>query len=120
MLRRDLLRAGAAIGMGGIAGCTSQRDSSDFTEGFEDGFNDWESNATIGPEVDIAEFEWDVTVSNTEAAGGDRSLRIWNEGDYDDGVTWVTHPISIKPGHTYHISVSGQFWSESESFNTIR
>ncbi|PSP82412.1 hypothetical protein BRC83_08895 [Halobacteriales archaeon QS_1_68_17] len=29
---------------------------------------------------------------------GDRSLRIWNEGDYDDGVTWGVHPVAVEPG----------------------
>jgi hypothetical protein len=120
MLRRDLLRAGAALGIGGVAGCSAPSEGVDFTEGFEDGLGDWEANATIGPEVELEEFEWEVDVTDAEAAAGDRSLRVWNEGDYDDGVTWVTHPVSIEPGNAYEIEATGQFWSESESFNTIR
>jgi hypothetical protein len=120
MLRREVLSGGVIIGLTGVAGCTSPQAGSDFTEGFEDGIGDWESNATIGPEVDIEDFAWEVDVSGTEAIEGERSLRIWNQGDYDDGVTWVTHPISVEPGQAYEIQASGQFWSESESFNTIR
>lgn len=120
MHRRDLLRTGAAISVGSIAGCLGQSDSSDFTEGFENGLSEWEPKATIGPEVDLADFEWDVDVSETEAAEGDRSLRVWNEGDYDDGVTWASHPVSVESGQAYQIEATGQFWSESESYNTLR
>lgn len=120
MYRRDLLRTGAAISVGGVAGCLGQSGNSEFTEGFEGGFDEWAPNATIGPEVDIEDFEWEVDISEMEAAEGDRSLRVWNEGDYDDGVTWATHPIPVESGQAYQIEAAGQFWSESESFNTIR
>jgi hypothetical protein len=120
MRRRDILRAGTGIAVTGIAGCASQPDSPDFTEGFENGLGDWETDAAIGPEVDIEDFNWEAGVSEEEAASGDRSLRVWNQGDYDDGVTWATHPIPIEPGQAYRIEATGQFWSDSESFNTIR
>ena len=109
-----------ALGVGGLAGCTASSGGPAFAESFEDGLGDWTPAATIGPEVDIEDFAWEVDVSDAEAAAGSRSLRVWNQGDYDDGVTWATHPISIEPGQAYRIEVSGQFWSESESFNTIR
>ena len=124
--RRELLReaagVGGAVGVAGLAGCSGAGDGAEptFEEGFENGLGDWESGAAIGPEVDVAHFDWEVDVSDAEAASGDRSLRIWNQGDYDDGVTWALHPVPIEPGESYRIEVSGQFWSESESFNTIR
>ncbi len=120
MKRRELIRTGTIVGLTGVAGCLEGSDEMVFTEGFEDGLGDWEPNAAIGPEVDIEEFEWDVDVSEREAAEGERSLRVWNQGDYDDGVTWAVHPIGIESGQAYEIEVTGQFWSESESFNTIR
>lgn len=120
MLRRDFIRTGAVVGVTGIAGCNSPRSGSDFTEGFEDDIGDWDAKATIGPEVALEEFEWEVDITDEIAAEGDQSLRVWNEGDYDDGVTWVTHPVSITSGQSYEIEATGQFWSESESFNTIR
>lgn len=122
MQRRDVLRAGAGAVAAGVAvaGCTGRDDGPDFTEGFEDGLGDWEPAATIGPEVDLADFEWEVDVSESEAAEGERSLRVWNEGDYDDGVAWASHTIPVESGRAYRIEASGQFWSESESFNTIR
>lgn len=81
---------------------------------------DWTARAAIGPEVDPAAFNWTVDVSRAEASAGERSLRIWNEGDHDDGVTWVVHPVEIRAGRTYEATVRAQFWSESESFNTLR
>lgn len=94
--------------------------SSAFREGFEDGVGEWKGDVAIGPEVDIDEFEWELEVSDGEAVAGDRSLRIWNEGDYDDGVTWGVHPVPVESGQSYRATVTAQFWSESESFNTIR
>jgi hypothetical protein len=120
MLRRELLRIGAAAGALTVAGCPSSSSDPAFEEGFEDGLGDWETGAAIGPEVELEEFEWEFGVSGAEAASGDRSLRIWNEGDYDDGVTWGVHPVSVESGETYDVAVTAQFWSESESFNTLR
>ncbi|RAW46235.1 hypothetical protein DQW50_05565 [Halorubrum sp. 48-1-W] len=120
MFRRETLRVGASLGVIGVAGCLDRGDGPEFTEGFEDGLDAWESASAIGPEVDIEDFEWEVDVSETEAVEGERSLRVWNEGDYDDGVTWVSRPIPVESGRAYEIEATGQFWSESESFNTIR
>jgi hypothetical protein len=117
--RTFLATAGAGLSAA-VAGCTSPTDSPDFTEGFEDGLGGWEPEATIGPEVDVEDFEWEVGVSDERAAQGERSLRVWNEGDYDDGVTWASHPVAVESGQAYEVEASGQFWSESESFNTIR
>jgi hypothetical protein len=133
MRRRDVLRIGGGIGVAGLAGCLGQapENESDDTqpngsddmglqEGFEEGLGEWESAASIGPEVELPEFEWEVELSETEAAAGDRSVRIWNEGRYDDGTTWIVHPVAVEPGRAYHATVSAQFWSQSKSFNQIR
>ncbi len=105
------MRAGAAAGAADLAGCASGGDAPTFEEGFEDGIWEWEAGAAIGPEVDIEDFDWEVDVSEEEAAVGERSPRIWNQGEYDDGVTWVVSPVPIESGSSYRIEVSGQFWS---------
>lgn len=120
MFRRDLLRASVSAGTAIAAGCLGSSSEPDFQEGFEAGLGDWESGAAIGPEVALDAFEWEFEVSEREAASGDRSLRIWNEGDHDDGVTWGVHPVTVDPGKGYDIQVTAQIWSESESFNTLR
>ena len=120
MRRREVLKAGLGGVLIGTAGCTGSGSARGFSEGFEDGIGQWEADAAIGPEVDIEEFDWELGVSTDQAASGTRSLRIWNEGDYDDGVTWAVHPVDIDPDRAYQITVTAQFWSESGSFNTLR
>jgi hypothetical protein len=122
MRRRTILRAGTTAGALGVAGClgSSGSETDAFRAGFEEGEPNWDAGAAIGPEVDLAEFEWELGPSTEEAYAGDRSLRIWNEGDYDDGVTWGVHPVPVEPGRAYEATVTAQFWSESESFNTLR
>jgi len=121
--RRDFVRGGALVGVGGLtglAGCTGWTGERAFHEGFESGLGDWAADAAIGPEVDVEAFEWTVDVSGEQAAEGERSLRISNEGTYDDGTTWAVHPVSVEPGRAYTVDVDARFWSESESFNTLR
>ena len=84
MFRRALLRATGGLGALAVAGCSGGADG----PAFEEGPGGWESGAAIGPEVELGDLEWEVGVSGTEAGSGERSLRIWNEGDHDDGVTW--------------------------------
>lgn len=120
MNRRNLLRAGIVSFVTAGSGCLSETSEPAFQEGFEEGMGNWEGNAAIGSEVDIEDFEWELEVTDEEAAAGEHSLRVWNEGDHDDGVTWGVHPLTIDTGQTYQVDVTAQFWSESESFNSIR
>lgn len=120
MNRRTFLEAGVAVGVGGIAGCTAPSNGSGFREGFEEGMSDWTTGAAIGPEVELEEFEWEVDVSTEQASQGERSLRVFNEGRYDDGTTWAVTSFDVEPGRAYTATVTAQFWSESESFNTLR
>lgn len=120
MLRREMLQAGVGIGIVGAGGCLGGSTGPTFQEGFEEGIGTWEGHAAIGSEVDLEDFQWELGVSDVEATAGDASLRIWNEGTYDDGVTWGLHPVSVESGQAYQAAVTAQFWSESESFNTLR
>ena len=82
--RRDALRAGLALGTTALAGCTFGYGSdTGLDESFEGTF-DWEPTAHIGPEVALDEFEWDVAPTDERAHSGERSLRVFTEGDYDD------------------------------------
>jgi len=119
MHRRDLLRTGAAVAATAVAGCLGDSRGPTFEEGFEDGLGEWGRDAAIGPEVDLPDFEWRIEVSGEQAHDGERSLSIFNEGDYDDGTCWAVRPISVDPGR-YTATVTVEFWSESESFNTLR
>lgn len=139
MRRRNLLRVCGGLGAVGMAGCLGEPPENEsggvddsgegepngsagsgFSEGFEGGLGEWEAGASIGPEVSLEEFEWEAGISSAEAAAGTRSVRIWNEGNYDDGTTWVVHPVPVESGQAYHATVSAQFWSPSRSFNQVR
>lgn len=118
--RRDYL-AGVAGGLALGSGCLGyQGGDLVLDEGFEDGLGEWEVGAAIGPEVPLEEFEREAVVSTEQAAAGERSLRLFTEGSYDDGVVWVTHGVPVEPGQAYDATVSLQAWSDSESFNTRR
>lgn len=118
MHRRDVLKI--CGGGNGLAGCLAQSGETTFTEGFENGIGDWQGGAAIGPEVDLADFEWEIGVDDTEAVEGEHSLRVWNEGRHDDGTTWAIHPIPIESGRVYDVRVMAEYWSPGESFNLIR
>ncbi|WP_255198418.1 hypothetical protein [Halorarius litoreus] len=118
MRRRDALRAGLAVGTTALAGCTlGYAGEFGLDESFEGTF-DWETAAHIGPEEPLSAFEWAIEPSSEEAHTGDRSLRVFTEGDHDDGTAWATHPVDVSGAS--RVRVSAWFWSESESFNTLR
>ncbi len=121
MGRRTALKAGVAVGLGGVlAGCSMPDNGADgalFTESFEDGFG-WETAAHIGPEEELSDFEWAIERSRAQAGEGDWSLSVFTEGDHDDGTAWAT--TEIDPGDAEAFEVTFDAWSESESFNILR
>lgn len=121
--RRGALRAGAAVagvGLGALAGCFGRRPGFDALEdGFEEDFA-WETAAAIGPEVPPGNFEWTVERSRERAHSGEWSLRIFTEGDHDDGTAWAVRGVPVEPGRAYEATVTVQAWSPSESFNHLR
>lgn len=54
----------------------------------------------------LANVEREFGVSEIGAATGDRTLRIWNQRDSEDGVTWGVHPVSVDTGQAWHLTVS--------------
>jgi hypothetical protein len=109
-----------ALGTTALAGCTfGYTGALGLHESFEGAF-DWETAAHIGPEEPLSAFEWEVAPTAERAHTGERSLRVFTEGDHDDGTAWATHPVEVEPGTRYRARVTAEFWSESESFNTLR
>lgn len=119
MHRRDALAAGGSVLAAlSLAGCTGD-DQEAFAEGFENGLDGWETAAHIGPEEPLSAFEYEIGVSEEHAATGAHSLRVFTEGDHDDGTAWATRQIAAPDGPA-RARVSLSFWSESESFNVLR
>ncbi|MEF8802351.1 MAG: hypothetical protein V5A38_12545 [Halolamina sp.] len=82
LIRRDALRAGAAVGLGtAIAGCAMPAgdggsncgDGPLFTEGFEDGLDGWETAAHVGPEAELS--------VPGDASGFDVSCSAWSQSE---------------------------------------
>ncbi|MFB9826211.1 hypothetical protein [Halobaculum roseum] len=124
MHRRDALRAAgglAATGLGSLAGCVvGRRPPPPLADSFEDGIDAWTTDAAIGPEVPLDEFEWSISPSTERANTGARSVEVFTEGDYDDGIAWLTRPIDTSEVDADVLRVSAHAWSESESFNVLR
>ncbi|WP_224448162.1 hypothetical protein [Haloprofundus salilacus] len=125
--RRDALQTSSLAIAGGLplAGClraptNGEPDGPLVDEGFESPLDGWKTRAAIGSEVSVDEFEWTVERSDERADGGDWSLRIFTEGDHDDGVAWAVRPVELDAERTETFRVSVNAWSESESFNTLR
>jgi hypothetical protein len=126
--RREALKAGLGGGstaLSGLSGCLRPPAAGGdalVSESFESDLEPWMARATIGPEVPAEEFEWRVSRSRRRARTGEWSLKVFTEGDHDDGTAWAIRPIEIgSPGaRTASFSVSAHAWSPSESFNTLR
>ncbi|WP_435063331.1 hypothetical protein [Halobaculum sp. EA56] len=124
MHRRDALRAAAglaAAGAGSLAGCViGRRSPPTLADSFEGGIDPWTTGAAIGPEVPVEEFEWSISPSAERAHTGARSVEVFTEGDYDDGIAWLTRPVDTADLDADVLRVSVHAWSESESFNVLR
>jgi len=79
MSRRDLLRWCAVAGAVSVGGRFDGGDETGFEGSFAGGSGECERGAAIGPEVELADFEWELGVSGEEAVAGDRSpdLERW-------------------------------------------
>ncbi|MFC7070029.1 hypothetical protein [Halobaculum lipolyticum] len=118
--RRTALRAGAA-GLASLSGCVvGSREGPAFDESFENGLDGWRTDAAIGPEVDLDEFDWAIDATTDRAHTGGRSVAVFTEGDHDDGVAWLTRRVDTAALDADRLRVSAWLWSESESFNTLR
>jgi hypothetical protein len=126
--RREALRAGLVGGsaaLTGFSGCLRPPivgGDALVSESFESDLEPWEARAAIGPEVPVEEFEWRVSRARERAYTGEWSLKVFTEGDHDDGAAWAVRPIEIgsRRIRSPTFRVSANAWSPSESFNTLR
>ncbi|MBN1681995.1 hypothetical protein JW865_00390 [Candidatus Bathyarchaeota archaeon] len=89
-------------------------------EGFEQGIGLWvpDSDLPDDPNNPGNKVSWNITVSDETVKTGKHSLKLTIDGRQDDGTIWIERNIGNVVGYT---SVKGslQFYSESESFNTL-
>lgn len=89
-------------------------------EDFEDGFGDWVIGADVPLDPNTGHYiEWNITRSTDTASSGQYSLKFFINGLQDDGTIWIERRISVRRDTQIEVSVSFDFYSDSESFNTI-
>jgi hypothetical protein len=115
--RRAFLRTLPVAGVVGTAGC-STGDGPLLADGFEDGFDPWTRQASIGADA-FDEFEWAIERTDERANEGSWSVRVDTEGDHDDGTAWLVRPVDV-PSDASRLDVAVMAWSPDESFNVLR
>lgn len=90
-------------------------------EDFEEGFGDWFADADVplDPNNPGHYVEWSITRSTDVASSGQYSLKFFINGLQDDGTIWIERRILVREGAQVEVSISFDFYSDSESFNTI-
>jgi hypothetical protein len=62
---------------------------------------------------------WSITQSDVQARTGTCSAQFDLDGKQDDGTIWLTRSFDTRGPGRYRVTMILDFWSESESFNTI-
>ncbi len=90
-------------------------------EGFEGGLGEWVTDADVplDPNNPGQPVEWNITRVSTIARSGQYSLKFFIDGRQDDGTIWIERKISANKNAQVQVGVSFEFYSESQSFNTI-
>jgi len=90
-------------------------------EEFENGFGEWVADAEVPPDPNNPGHfvEWNITHVTNVAHSGRYSLELFIDGGQDDGTIWIERKIGVKRNSQIQVKVSFDFYSESESFNTI-
>jgi hypothetical protein len=92
-----------------------------FQERFEGSLNGWQQDADVpeDPERPGQPVFWSIEISPDQAAEGSTSARFTLDGKQDDGTIWLARPLDVAADAAFHVQLAFDFWSESESFNTL-
>jgi hypothetical protein len=90
-------------------------------EGFENGLAEWEQGADVpdDPNNPGQPVAWSIQQSDVVSVEGDYSARYFLDGRQDDGTIWLVRSLQVEPATRYTVTLAIDFWSETESFNTI-
>lgn len=124
---RFSLKLGAVIGTLAIISITVvvawyfQPKTTTYTEGFEADFGGWESDADAptDPNNPDSLVDWNVSRVTSPINSGQYSVELYIDGRQDDGTVWIEKKLSVKENSQVQVTVSFDFYSESESFNVI-
>lgn len=92
-----------------------------FTYDFEGNFDDWtaDSHLPLDPNNPGKLVDWKVEPAGNVSFSGNKSVLLYIDGTQDDGTIWIERKLTLEPNTQKNVNVSFQFWSQSESFNSL-
>lgn len=92
-----------------------------YNEGFEEDFGGWIGDADVPPDPNNPSslVDWNVSRVTSPVKSGQYSVEFYIDGRQDDGTVWIERKLSVKTNSKIQVTVSFDFYSESESFNVI-
>ena len=92
-----------------------------YNEGFEENFGGWIGDADVPPDPNNPSslVDWNVSRVTSPVKSGQYSVEFYIDGRQDDGTVWIERKLSVKTNSKIQVTVSFDFYSESESFNVI-
>jgi hypothetical protein len=122
---KSRLKIGIAIGIIAIISVATvwyfQPKTATYTEGFEESFGGWKGDTDVpqDPNNPDSPVEWNILRVTYPVKSGQYSAELYIDGRQDDGTIWIEKELSVKQNSQIQVTVSFEFYSESESFNTI-
>ena len=92
-----------------------------YDEGFEENFGGWKGDADVPPDPNNpgSLVDWNVSRVTSPVKSEQYSVEFYIDGRQDDGTVWIERKLSVKTNSKIQVTVSFDFYSESESFNVI-
>jgi hypothetical protein len=92
-----------------------------YTEDFEEDFGGWTADADVpqDPNKPGSPVDWNISRVTHPVKSGQYSVELYIDGRQDDGTVWIEKELSVKQNSHIQVTVSFDFYSESESFNVI-
>jgi hypothetical protein len=88
---------------------------------FEKGLGGWSiaSDVPEDPNNPGKLVEWRIERSSNQSVSGSHSILFAIDGSQDDGTIWIQRELDVEPNVRKTVAIAFQFWSPSESFNTL-
>lgn len=92
-----------------------------FNYNFEDDIEDWAADSHLpkDPNNPGELVDWKIELASNVSSSGDRSVLLYIDGTQDDGTIWIERKLTLEKNTQKNVNLSFQFWSQSESFNTL-
>jgi hypothetical protein len=122
---KSSVKLGVVVGIIAIIGVAAvwyfQPKTATYTEDFEEGFGGWTADADVpqDPNKPGSTVDWNVSRVTYPVKSGHYSVGLYLDGRQDDGTVWIEKELSVKQNSQIQVTVSFDFYCESESFNVL-